>query len=987
MFKHYSSSGSGEIDTLRLAIQLLPDAIFIVERQSMRYIWANDLACSATGYNPDELLSLGPADLDTQHSKKHLQLLFDELLESNKKTQILATTRLRKDGSSFFVEVSLRGLIYDEKPCIVFSERNITERKAGEQKLVESKEQLRLLINHIKDYAIYMVDPGGIIKTWNDGALKLFGYTAEEIIGKPIQIFYQKEDNENDFVSILFQMATEKGSIETEGRRVRKDGSVFLANVTICSITETSSHVKGFAVIIRDITEEKGLKLKLERFNAQLREQVQSKTAELTNIFDRITDAFIAIDKDWRYTYMNSKVGEILNLNPAHLIGKPITAAYPEQSELPIFEKYRQAMAEQKDVIYDSYHASLNRWFRNRIYPSPEGLSVFFHDITEQKKAQEELEKSELRYRTLVENASDAIVITDGAGNYLDINSAACSLLGYSHDEMLTLNARNVVFDPDGMAEVATTFELLRSGKKSMREVMLRRKDGSSVDVESHAVMLPDGTFLGILRNITERKKIQNLLKNSETSLKEAQRLAHLGDWRMEHATGAIYWSDEVYNILEVNSEVQPSYDLFMSLVYPEDREFLETTFKQSLDERSEYELTHRVVTATGRLKYVNEKVKTFFADSGKPLRSIGTIQDITEQRKAQQSLQKSEARFKRVFDSNMVGFVFFNMDGRILEANDRFLEMLGYERADFFRGNVTWNDITPEEYHYLDAIAHQQIASTGISQPFEKEYIRKDGTRLPITIAAASVEESNHEKGVAIILDITQRKRAEEEIKQSQSELRALAANLQTIREAERANMAREIHDELGQQLTGIKMELYWLNKNDELSILERKKSMQDTIKLVDETIKSVRKIAAELHPGILDSLGLVQALKWYSQEFQTRSHLRVDFTHTPAEINVDPKIAIGLFRIYQESLTNVARHAEATVVTSSLELVSDQLILKINDNGKGFAKYKFAKKKTLGLLGMKERSLMMGGDYDIASEPGKGTLVQVIVPYSPGI
>jgi signal transduction histidine kinase len=217
----------------------------------------------------------------------------------------------------------------------------------------------------------------------------------------------------------------------------------------------------------------------------------------------------------------------------------------------------------------------------------------------------------------------------------------------------------------------------------------------------------------------------------------------------------------------------------------------------------------------------------------------------------------------------------------------------------------------------------------------------------------------------------------------QANEQLRDLSAHLQNIREEERIHIAREMHDELGQLLTGFKMDTNWLNKRvsaiDDPMMKEKLTSMST---LIDESVKFVRELAAELRPSILDDLGLIAALEWHSEEFRKRYNIEVEFLSQVEELNTPPLIATGLFRIYQESLTNVARHSEATKVNSSFEVSNDKICLTITDNGKGFDTT--SRKRTLGLLGMRERAAMIGGELKIHSVPGEGTTISIIVNHS---
>jgi signal transduction histidine kinase len=238
-----------------------------------------------------------------------------------------------------------------------------------------------------------------------------------------------------------------------------------------------------------------------------------------------------------------------------------------------------------------------------------------------------------------------------------------------------------------------------------------------------------------------------------------------------------------------------------------------------------------------------------------------------------------------------------------------------------------------------------------------------------------------------ALVQEIAERTQAEERLKNSRSQLRRLAAHLQSVREEERMRIAREIHDELGQALTGLKMDLSWLgHKASEvgpavlhLGLLEKIRAMTD---LADATIKTVRKIATELRPGVLDDLGLIAAIEWQAQEFQTRTGIQCQVVLPPDEVPLDQERSTAVFRIFQEILTNVARHARATAVDSRLTRAADSLILEVTDNGRGITENEISGSKSLGLLGMRERALLLGGEVTISGTPGQGTTVTVSIP-----
>ena len=225
-------------------------------------------------------------------------------------------------------------------------------------------------------------------------------------------------------------------------------------------------------------------------------------------------------------------------------------------------------------------------------------------------------------------------------------------------------------------------------------------------------------------------------------------------------------------------------------------------------------------------------------------------------------------------------------------------------------------------------------------------------------------------------------------ELQDSFEQLRALAGRLQSIREEERKRVAREIHDQLGQALTAIKLDVSSLVH--EMPEDQRRQSTtrsQTLLKLVDETIQSVRRIATELRPGMLDDLGLVATIEWAGEEFGARTGTRCQLDLPSDDIVVDPDTAVAIFRIFQETLTNVARHANAKEVKARLAIEDGNLTLEVRDNGSGIPREKLQKGRSLGILGMRERATLLGGDLSITGHPGKGTAVRVSIPQPSGI
>lgn len=264
-----------------------------------------------------------------------------------------------------------------------------------------------------------------------------------------------------------------------------------------------------------------------------------------------------------------------------------------------------------------------------------------------------------------------------------------------------------------------------------------------------------------------------------------------------------------------------------------------------------------------------------------------------------------------------------------------------------------------------------------------------RDGKNRPIECSIAPIrsEQGTIIGSVLVFRDITERKRVEEEVRCSREQLRSLAAHVEQVREEERTRIAREIHDELGQMLTGLKMDLSWLGKRlpsipDETLQQSLAAKAGSMLELLDHMVKAVRKISAELRPGVLDDLGLVPAVEWQARDWQARTGIDCRVESQLGEKPVPADHGTALFRIFQETLTNIVRHAQASRVEARLGFEEGDLVMEISDNGRGITEDEQRQTRSFGLLGMKERATILGGQFSIRGVAGQGTTVSVRIP-----
>ena len=580
--------------------------------------------------------------------------------------------------------------------------------------------------------------------------------------------------------------------------------------------------------------------------------------------------------------------------------------------------------------------------------------------------------------RSLLENLAAAVYLHDGE-RFLHVNRAACELLRGSREELLGWPVTRVL--PEGFAEARSR------AARSDRLEHHRRMDGTEVPVEVMEAMGKSGRTLLVVRDVTER------LKNERQRDRDREQLQLVADYMPSMV--ALVDRDERCQF--INRSFTRWFEKF-------DREIVGRRLEDVLDEstyRQARPYVQRALTGTTAVfqHVIHDHAghsRHFLAtyvphrQDGKVVGFVALEHDITEVERASRRLRESEARYRQLVESSPYCIHEIDADGLLRSVNSAGLRMMGKNDEREVIGTNMVLCAAPEE---IDAVrAHIEGALAG--QPMELEYRTADGRTFASTLTPLHDVRNRPQGLMGIVRDISESKRiealrreAEEEVRRHLAGLKALSARLESVREEERKHIAREIHDELGQLLTALKMEIHGV-ENAVLRLPEGdiRVAMEERVieagSLADQTIRSVREIAMRIRPSVLDELGLIPALQHECARFEERAGIRCRFSAGEGIPSLEEELATTCFRLTQEFLTNIARHARATRAEVRLECTADQLVLEVTDDGMGLPENAETVSGHLGLIGARERVNNHQGTLTLDGLNGSGSVVTVRLP-----
>jgi PAS domain S-box-containing protein len=644
-----------------------------------------------------------------------------------------------------------------------------------------------------------------------------------------------------------------------------------------------------------------------------------------------------------------------------------------------------------RETILGAIHLADTR--EGRISPEKmefvENIALLVGEAVHRFDIEEELRFSEERYRSLVELSPDGIAAEQN-GVLVFLNSAGAKILNCRQpDEWIGRPITDIVH-PDSRDRVQRRLQASPEQLKSTvtQEEKFIRGDGSEIDVEIAVAALAyqnKPTRQIVFHDITERKIQQMALQLSESRLREAQKVAHMGNWEWDIINNTLWWSDEVYHIFGLNPEdMEVAYETFLQHVHPEDQALVRRSVEEAIQEKKQYSLDHRIIRTNGIECVVHEQAEIICDAQHNPVRMIGTVQDITERIRAQEAVRQSEERFRLMAQATDDVFWMSTPGiGQMLYISPAYEKLWGKSCTSLYRDPKSFLDaVHPEDRNML--IEGLKGHAKG-KWNFEYRVLWPDGSVHWVHDVGYPVF---NEKGVLAVMtgmirDITMHKNSESEILAKQKELQSLTIQLQLAEEAERRRLAQDLHDSIGQILAFSGRELKSLRKMAPEALAEPLRKVAEQL---DLAVEQSRTLSFDLSPGLLYDLGLEVALEDLADRMAKERKIKCTFETCRLPKPLTDDIKVLLYRSVRELLINAVKHAEADKIKISCLRSSCEIYIKVEDNGRGFDTAMLEKKaghpNGFGLLNLRERLNHIGGCLKLDSKKGKGTKALLIAP-----
>ncbi|MEH2236739.1 PAS domain-containing protein [Nostoc sp.] len=671
-----------------------------------------------------------------------------------------------------------------------------------------------------------------------------------------------------------------------------------------------------------------------------------------------------------RNSYVNYEIAQGWGYTPAEIqaMGKELFTQLLHPEDLARLssnlEKFNSAAnGEVLCFEYRIRHANGEwRWFcsYDTVYSRtadglPQYLLGIAFDITERRHIETSLRQSNERFELAAAAVNCLIYDWEIQRNTVERTQGLTQVFGYTQQEAEpTFEWWQKLIHPNDQQIVNDQFMAsMVNGNRYRIKYRVRHKDGRYLWVEDQGFAVRDANgqvvrVVGASTDITEqqavlrdRQQIETNLRESEERIRLATTAAQLGMWFWNITTNELIWTEKCKQLYGLSPEDEISFEIFLNCVHPEDLHCIHEVIARCLEEKVECDIEYRSLWPDGSIHWIAAKGRIFFDTEGRAVRMMGTTQDITQRKQAENDLRQRETQLRRLVDSNIIGIMFATPD-YITEANEAFLEMVGYTREELLAGKVHRRHITPPEYHALDQQGLEQLLTVGVCTPYEKEYIRKDGSRIPILIGGALVERSPA-SWICFILDLTPRKQLEKALRQQAEELKQVNRNKDEFLAILSHELRSPLNPILGWSSLLKSRKFDEVTTNRALETIERNAQLQ--IQLIDELLDVSRIIRGKLNLTFA-TVNLVAVIDAALETVR----LIAETKSIQIKIQIDPnvgKVSGDYYRLQQvvgNLLSNAVKftppHGSVEVSLSlSQEFTSHSALIQVKDTGQGIS------------------------------------------------
>jgi PAS domain S-box-containing protein len=985
-------------DRYQALIETTADFIWEMD-VSGKYTYCSPQMKDLWGYEPKDMIGKTPFDVMPPDDRKQAIESFMSLAKSPQPFTGLEASSYDSQGRLIAVEISGVPFFDADGRLLGYRgiSRDVTERKRAQEALAESRKKYRGLVEKVNDW-VWEIDADGVYTYVSPRALELLGYAPEEIVGKTPFDFMPPAEAQRVWNAFEPTWLERKPLELLDNTLVRKDGRLVTVETSGMPVFAEDGTFLGYTGIDRDVTERKQA------------EEALRESEEKFRLLAETSPAAILIYQDGKYVYVNPAAESITGYQRAELlaqaVGDIVHPDYRRQVKQVISQR---AQGEGPPMHYELKVLTKDgqeRWMDSTTVSiaygnKPAGLVVAF-DVTERKQAEEALRQEKIFTDKLLNAPRDTIFLFEPAtGQPIRWNQRFAEVSGYNDEEIAGMKAPDDFYDEDDLKKAREVIVRISAEGQGVVELSLVTKQGAHIPFEYAATVVEteDGKtlFLSIGRDITERKRAEEALRESE------QRFRIMADgspspiW-VTNAKGERIFANKQYLEYFGVSEQEMKGGEWKPFLHPEDAPTYVESFLSSLKECRPFSAEARVRRADGQWRWIESHAEPRLSREGELLGFVGITQDVTERKRAEEVLRRSEEQFHRLFEDDLTADFITTPEGEILLCNPAFARTFGFSRAEDVVGtSIVDLYLDPRERWPL----LERLKKEGNIERLEVWRKRRDGEPIYVVenIVGQFDEQGRLYEIKAYLFEDTQRKRAEdalreltatleskvaqrtEELEHRAGQLQKLTLELTEAEERERKRLAGILHDDLQQVLAAAKFQVGLLGsrvKND----TESHGIAEQTRDLLGDAIAKSRSLSHELSAPGLSRSNLIEAFEWLAEQMQTKHgftvHLALD---ERIELASEP-LRVLLYKAAQELLFNAIKHAGVHEATLRLRRRRDRIWLFVSDQGRGFDSRGLGKASGFGLLSIRERVEYLGGRMKIRSAVGKGSILVIAVP-----